>query len=92
MCASFRGLLGAKREEIERVSRHLCGIRLYGFKHECQERKRKLKIQQKFRLNETINEASLALMMSLKINFYMKEEEEKGLFCVLLISGISSMR
>jgi hypothetical protein len=68
-------------------------VRLYELTHKChgeRVRERKLKIQQIFRLNETINGASLALMMSLKINFYL-EDEKKGLFCVLPISGISSM-
>lgn len=82
-----------EKEENGRVSRrHLFRLCVYEFTHKCHEKERKLKIQQKFRLNETINEASLALMMSLKINFCVEEEDEKRFFCVLPISGISSMR
>jgi hypothetical protein len=62
---------------------------LYGFTHKCQEKREK--IENSTRLNETINEASLALMMSLKINFYLEQEEDGEGFCVLPISGISSM-
>jgi hypothetical protein len=72
------------------------GEKLEGGRNRCdcmgshtsvKRKERKLKIQHNFfspssRLNETINEASLALMMSLKINFYLEQEEEKVFLCV----------
>ena len=49
------------------------GMRLYGFTHKCQEKREKIENSTKIS-NKWDNSTSLALMMSLKINFYLEQE------------------
>lgn len=76
-CVSFRGLLslflllffGEKRKKTM-----VDGMRLYGFTHKCQEKREKIENSTKIS-NKWDNSTSLALMMSLKINFYLEQEK-----------------